>query len=185
MTKTPKETKEPEIVQRESPVLRLKAISVDPNQIGSSALNTIIDNMRTALSSQKDGIAIAAPQIGVSLKIFVVSGALLAMADKNYSGPKTDLIFINPEITRRSKDKMEVEEGCLSVRWLYGKLKRSSRVTLKAINEKGDSIERGASGLLAQIFQHEVDHLEGVLFTDKAKEVWEMTDEEIAELKKK
>ena len=79
----------------------------------------------------------------------------------------------------------EEEEGCLSVRWLYGKVVRSSRVTLHAYSEKGEKIERGASGLLAQIFQHEVDHLNGILFIDKAKEVWEMSEQEIAELQRK
>ena len=77
-----------------------------------------------------------------------------------------------------------MEEGCLSVRWLYGKVKRSVRVTLSAQDDTGKKIERGASGLLAQIFQHEVDHLDGVLFIDKASDVWEMTEEEIKELQK-
>lgn len=140
--------------------------------------------MREALASQKDGVAIAAPQVGVSLRIFVVSGALLAKADKTYTGPATDLIFINPVILRRSKEKAEVEEGCLSVRWLYGTIKRSARVTLKAYDENGKKMQRGASGLLAQIFQHETDHLEGTLFTDHADEIWEMSEEEIAELQK-
>ena len=56
---------------------------------------------------------------------------------------------------------------------------------MKALNEKGEKIERGASGLLAQIFQHEVDHLNGILFTDKARELWEMSEEEIMELQRK
>jgi peptide deformylase len=75
-----------------------------------------------------------------------------------------------------------MEEGCLSVRWLYGKVPRSTRASITALNEKGEKISRGASGLLAQIFQHECDHLNGILFTDKADEVWEMTEEEIKEL---
>lgn len=174
----------PEIVQKEDSVLRQKAKPVDVDKINSPEIKEIIQNMRIALATQKDGIAIAAPQIGVSLRIFVVSGALLAMADKDYTGEKTDLIFINPEILKASKQKHEVEEGCLSVRWLYGKIKRSVRVTLRAYNEKGEKIERGASGLLAQIFQHETDHLNGILFTDEAKEVWEMSEEEIADIQR-
>ena len=175
----------PEIVQKEDPVLRLTAKEVPVADITSKKIKDLILKMRAALASQKDGVAIAAPQVGSSLRIFVVSGALLAQADKTYTGSPTDLIFINPVITRRSKEKMEVEEGCLSVRWLYGKIKRSARVTLQAYDENGVRIERGASGLLAQVFQHETDHLEGTLFIDHAKEVWEMTDEEIAELQKK
>ena len=175
----------PEIVQRDAPILRQKAKAVKPEDIGSAHLNKIIADMKTAVRSQKDGIAIAAPQIGESLRIFVVNGALLKQADKTYKGDGTDLVFINPEITKRSRDKKEVEEGCLSVRWLYGKIARSTRVTLKALDENGEKIERGASGLLAQIFQHETDHLAGTLFIDKAREIWEMSDEEKAELQKK
>ena len=174
----------PAIVQRDNTVLRLKAKPVPASEIGSPRIQGIISDMKKALSTQKDGIAIAAPQIGQSLRIFVVSGRLLSEADKTYKGEPTELVFINPEITRRSRDKKEMEEGCLSVRWLYGKVKRSTRVSLKALNENGEAIERGASGLLAQIFQHETDHLDGTLFTDLAREIWEMSPEEIAELQK-
>jgi peptide deformylase len=175
----------PDIVQRDAPILRQKSKTVKPEDIGSPRLNAIIALMKTAVRSQKDGIAIAAPQIGESLKIFAVNGALLKQADKTYKGDDSDLVFINPEIVKRSREKKEVEEGCLSVRWLYGKVARSTRVTLKALGEKGEKVERGASGLLAQIFQHETDHLAGVLFTDKAREIWEMSDEEKAEIQKK
>ncbi len=175
----------PAIVQRDNPILRAKAKTVHKDDIGTKHLNKIIADMKAVLATQKDGIAIAAPQIGEPLRIFVVNGALLQHADKTYKGDGTDLTFINPEITKRSRDKKEVEEGCLSVRWLYGKIARSTRVTLKAMNEKGEKIERGASGLLAQIFQHETDHLNGTLFIDKAREIWEMSEEEKAEIQRK
>ena len=174
-----------DIVQRDNQILREIAKDIPLAEIGQPKLASIIDNMKKALAEQKDGIAIAAPQIGENIRLFIVSGSLLRQADKSYSGPATDLIFINPELTKKSREKSDVEEGCLSVRWLYGKVHRSVRVTLKALNENGEKVERGASGLLAQIFQHEVDHLNGVLFIDKAKEVWEMTAEEIMELQKK
>ena len=175
----------PEILERDSAILREKAKTVPLGEVGSVRVRKAIADMKTAMHGQKDGIAIAAPQIGVPLRIFVISGKLLKQADKTYRGDGSDLIFVNPEITKRSRDKKEVEEGCLSVRWLYGKVRRSTRVTLKALDEHGKKSERGASGLLAQIFQHEVDHLEGILFIDKARELWEMTPEEIAELNKK
>ncbi len=174
-----------DIVQRDNPILRQKAKAVPVSEITSSKIAGVIADMSAAMSLQKDGIAIAAPQIGVPLRIFVVSGNLLRQADKTYTGEGGDLVFINPEILKLSKEKKEMEEGCLSVRWLYGKVKRSTRATLRAYNEKGEKIERGTSGLLAQIFQHETDHLEGDLFIDKAEEVWEMSDEEIKELQKK
>jgi peptide deformylase len=176
--------KEVTILQRNDPVLRAIAKPVAPADIGSDKIKKVIEDMVIALHSQKDGIAIAAPQIGESLRIFVVDGSLLKKADKAYKGEGGDLVFINPEIVKLSKDKKEVEEGCLSVRWLYGKIKRSTRATLRALNEKGQEVERGASGLLAQIFQHETDHLDGTLFIDAADELWEMTEEEIADLQK-
>jgi len=172
------------IVQANSPILHKKAYPVHMQDIGSIKINNVISDMQIAMASQKDGIAIAAPQIGESLCIFVVNGTLLKLADKTYKGDSNNMIFINPKIIKKSRDKKEVEEGCLSVRWLYGKVRRSTRVTLQALNEKGEVIERGASGLLAQIFQHEVDHLEGILFVDKARELWELSPDEISELKK-
>lgn len=170
------------IVQNGDPVLRKKAEKVALEAIGSREIKDIISDMSRILATQKDGIAIAAPQIGVSKQIFVVSGSLLQTADPTYKGDGNDLVFINPVILKKSRTKKELEEGCLSVRWLYGKIKRSERVTLEAYNEKGEKIERGASGLLAQIFQHECDHLDGILFIDKAREIWEMSEEEIAKM---
>lgn len=174
-----------DIVQRDNPVLHTKAADVPVADIGTPAFNKILADMKTALDSQHDGIAIAAPQIGVSLRIFIVSGKLLREADPEYTGEATHIVFINPTIIRLSKEKKSVEEGCLSVRWLYGKVPRSLRATVRALNEKNEKVERGASGLLAQIFQHEVDHLEGILFTDRATDLWEMEEEEIREMQKK
>jgi peptide deformylase len=174
-----------DIVQREHPVLREVARSVPVKEIASERIANIIQKMSTVLATQKDGVAIAAPQIGENLRIFVVSGKRLKEADKSFKGDGNDLVFINPEIVKASKEKKTVEEGCLSVRWLYGKVNRSVRATVTAYNEKGEKLERGGSGVLAQIFQHEVDHLNGILFTDKAKEIWEMSDEEVAELQRK
>ncbi len=170
------------IVQNGDPILRDKALAVPANEIGSERIDKIIHDMKEAMAQQKDGIAIAAPQIGEPFRIFVVNGSLLRKADKTYKGEGGDMVFINPEIVKKSRDKKEVEEGCLSVRWLYGKVRRSTRVNLKAVDERGEKIERGASGLLAQIFQHEVDHLEGTLFIDKARELWELSEEEIREM---
>lgn len=174
-----------DIVQRDNPVLRHKAKEVSVDQIGSDHIQAIIRKMKTAVHSQKDGVAIAAPQVGEALRIFVVNGELLKKADKKFKGEDKDIVFINPKITKLSKDRHDMEEGCLSVRWLYGRVKRASKASITAYDEGGEVVKRGASGLLAQIFQHECDHLEGVLFTDKAEDVWEMTEEEIKELQSK
>ncbi|MCR4334144.1 MAG: peptide deformylase [Patescibacteria group bacterium] len=167
-----------EIVQQNNPILRKIAKAVPINDISSIKIQNIIKNMKEALASQKDGVAIAAPQIGVSLRIFVVSGLILKQADEKYKDIEKDLIFINPEISKLSRKKETVEEGCLSVRWLYGKISRSIKATIKAYDENGNLFERGASGILAQIFQHETDHLNGILFTDNAKDIEEINPKE-------
>lgn len=164
------------IVQKEEAVLRSKAVSIKKAEFGSPSLLSVIEDMKEALASQSDGVAIAAPQIGISLRIFVVSGRVFSkeFTDDENIDPKVkepDQVFINPKIVKSSRKKLYMEEGCLSVRYLYGKVKRSEKVTIEAFSDQGKKVTRGATGLLAQIFQHEIDHLEGVLFIDNAKDV--------------
>ncbi len=167
------------IVQNGNPVLRELAQSVPVKDITSPKIRKIIADMKMALTSQKDGVAIAAPQIGLPLRIFVVSGMILKKVHEDKYPDGDDMVYINPIITKLSKKKTELEEGCLSVRWLYGKIKRSAQATIEAYDEQGQKFTRGASGLLAQIFQHETDHLDGVLFIDKAYDVEEISPEDL------
>ncbi|MCU0660437.1 MAG: peptide deformylase [Candidatus Pacebacteria bacterium] len=167
------------IVQREHPVLREIAKAVPLKDIPTQEIKRVIARMCEALALQDDGVAIAAPQIGESLRIFVVSGKIFdkGFEKENYvRDPKNthpDSVYINPEIIKLSREKKFMAEGCLSVRWLYGDVKRATRATVRAYDEHGNSFERGAGGLLAQIFQHEIDHLDGTLFIDKATNVHE------------
>ncbi|HEY0908458.1 MAG TPA: peptide deformylase [Candidatus Paceibacterota bacterium] len=163
------------IVTKENPVLRQIAKPVTPDMLGTAALKKVLKDMKTALAAQDDGVAIAAPQIDVSLRIFVVSGRVFEMLypEKEGEEPKKypDMAFINPEIVKLSKEREEMEEGCLSVRYLYGKISRAKKAKVRAMNEKGEIFEVGGSGLLAQIFQHETDHLDGKLFIDNATDI--------------
>ena len=168
------------IVQQENPVLRKRALEVSVAEIKSAKIKKIIQEMKKSLLSQNDGVAIAAPQIGYSVRIFVVSGRIFDERFKRSEGipnneppAKPDIVFINPEFVKLSKKKKLLPEGCLSVRWLYGDVKRSTNATVSAYDEKGRKFTRVASGLLAQIFQHETDHLDGILFIDKAENVEE------------
>ena len=167
------------IVQKESSVLRKVSQTVKKEEIGSKNIKSAIRKMKEALHSQKDGVAIAAPQIGILLRIFVVSKNIfdderLRELSNIKSGIGKDLVCINPEITKISKKKIWLPEGCLSVRWLYGEVRRADKATISAYDESGKKFTRGASGLLAQIFQHETDHLDGILFTDKVKNLAEL-----------
>ena len=165
------------IVQSQDPVLRECAQTIPTKDITSLRIQKIISDMKIALASQEDGVAIAAPQIGEALRIFLVSDEVMKKADETYKSSGKDLIFINPKISKLSREKSEVEEGCLSVRWKYGKVNRAVKATVKGYNELGEKVERGASGLLAQVFQHECDHLDGILFTDKAFDVRDIPPE--------
>ncbi len=168
------------ILQREAPVLREIAKPVPIEKIGTKEIKKVLEDMKKALASQDDGVAIAAPQIGVSFRIFIVSGKVLAYMkgedEKNHT--YSDLVFINPKITKYSKEKKTMEEGCLSVRYLYGKVKRSQKVQIEAYDEQGNFFSRGGAGLMAQVFQHETDHLEGILFSDHAESLEEILPEE-------
>lgn len=182
------------ILQQKEKVLRQRAHEILVHDIKTPKIKKILKEMSAALASQDDGVAIAAPQIGYSLRIFVVSGKIF---EKDFAQSREDrlqnengfseeieeesrpkeniknLVFINPKISKLSRDKEWVPEGCLSVRWLYGKTFRSKKASVEAYDENGKKFVRGASGLLAQIFQHETDHLNGILFIDHAKDVKE------------
>jgi peptide deformylase len=162
------------IVQQENKVLREVASEVSASEFGTPELTHLTEKMSAALAREDDGVALAAPQIGVSKRIFVVAKKIF-----EDNPPKEDLVFINPVITASSRSKKVLEEGCLSVRWFYGEVKRAEKVTLEAHNLEGRKFVRHASGLLAQIFQHEVDHLNGTLFIDKAKNLQEIKPEDL------
>ncbi len=159
------------ILQKTEKVLRQIAKEVLIKDIKTLKIKKVLREMSESLLSQHDGVAIAAPQIGYSLRIFVVSGKVFKKETEEITPP--DAVFINPKISKLSKDKEWVPEGCLSVRPLYGKTYRSKKALVTAYDENGKKFSRGASGLLAQIFQHETDHLNGILFIDHAVEVRE------------
>lgn len=167
------------IVTKENKILKEIAKDVPPELFGTKKLAQIISDMSTALAREDDGVALAAPQIGLSLRLFVVSGKVLSYGsqDEPTTKKEPDLVFINPEITSLSKTKRDFDEGCLSVRWLYGQVKRATKATIIAYDFNGKKFTRSASGLMAQIFQHEVDHLNGVLFTEKARNLQEYEPE--------
>lgn len=187
-------TKHGVIVQEGNPVLRGKAKAVPPAEIGGRELQRIILQMKRALGGESDGVAIAAPQIGVPLRIFVVSHNAFALVneeklkkEKVIAPPvaEKDLVCINPEIMKLSKKKVQVPEGCLSVRWKYGNTMRHEKATLTAYDENGKRFTYGGSGLIAQIFQHETDHLNGILFVDHATDIETLTPKQIAEIEAK
>lgn len=160
----------PTIVQEPTSVLRETAQPVASKDITSSRIAKIVSDMKAALAGEEDGVAIAAPQIGHSLRIFVVAKRASKLLTE-------DTVFINPEFVRIGKKKEHLSEGCLSVRWKYGLVKRSITATVRAHSLDGNEFVISGRGLLAQIFQHEIDHLNGVLFIDKATKVQDIPPE--------
>lgn len=149
----------------------LRDVSKPVHKIDKKILE-LIEDMEDTLAAQKDpeGVGLAAPQIGKNIRMFLMS----------FEG--NDKIVINPEIikleeepvkTTNAKKRQKREkllEGCLSLPHYYGPLKRTKKLTLKYMDETGKSVTEEFSGFLAQIVQHEIDHLNGVLFIDRILE---------------
>jgi peptide deformylase len=158
-----------EIVQLGHPALREMCEEIKDADILSDSTKSLISDMKESLSTQDDGIGLSAPQIGVTKRVFIVSHKLFE------SDPTAkDMIFINPEILWSSPKTDSQEEGCLSIRGIYGDVERPLSIKLQAWNEEGELREYEASGFLARVMQHELDHLNGVLFIDKATDIKEI-----------
>jgi len=162
------------IVQKNNKILREIAKEVAVRNIGSKKIKNVLKKMAEALAEKKEGVAIAAPQINEPLRIFIVDRNIWELKERAFIRgekklpKKPPVVFINPIIKKISKKKQIVYEGCLSVERVYGTLKRQEKLTIEALDENGKKFVIGAAGLLAQIIQHEMDHLNGILFTDKA-----------------
>ena len=169
------------LVPEEHPALHQIAEEVTKEEFDNGFVDKLIRGMKKALKAYNvDGftaVAIAAPQVGVAKRVFLVDDQ---SKERNVLPP---LIAINPKIIKASKKSSLVGEGCLSVPDRYGAVQRHKNVTLRALDENGIEYERGAGGLLAQIFQHECDHLDGTLFVDRAEKLWDKDDIEANKLK--
>ncbi|MEX0917717.1 MAG: peptide deformylase [Candidatus Paceibacterota bacterium] len=169
------------LVPENHPALHQIAEEITPEEIGNGFVTKLIKDLKAALQTYNvegfTAVAIAAPQIGVSKRLFLIND----QSDGRDSLP--DLVVINPILSKVSKKTHLVGEGCLSVPDYYGEVRRHKNVTMRALDEHGDEYERGAGGLLAQIMQHEIDHLDGILFTDRAERVWHKDEMEQTKLR--
>lgn len=165
-----------QIDEDEKNPLRGNAHPIKKAEFGTKELKAVITSMQKALAKENDGVALAAPQIGISKRIFVI-----APSAYEETGKSKPLVFINPSITKVSKKKEERQEGCLSVRWIYGKTKRHVSATVEAFDVDGNKFSYGGTGLIAHIFQHEIDHLDGILFIDHGFDFEEYTEEQVRE----
>ena len=160
-----------EIVYTPDPVLRRKAHKVTTFDKDLQVLSDdMIETMREA-----PGVGLAAPQVGVSQRLIVVEYG----KEEDEEAPKKLFVVANPEIVQVSEEMVEGLEACLSVPRMAGDVDRHKQITIRGQNRLGKQIKIKASGWIARIFQHEIDHLEGILFTDRATKVWRVKDDEV------
>jgi peptide deformylase len=153
------------------PVLRRKAEPV--NKIDET-ISTLVDDMIETMRAAP-GVGLAAPQVGISERVVVVEFG--DEADEEI--PKQLYVLINPEILSRSEEAVQGVEGCLSLPGLAGEVERSATVIVRATDQHGKKKKYHAQGWLARIFQHEIDHLDGVLYIDRAINIWQPDPEEL------
>ena len=168
-----------DIVSVPDPILRRKARKV--TEFGKDfqmLVTNMIETMRDA-----PGVGLAAPQVAVSQRLVVVEYAddeddELSENEAAPAAVKKLYVLVNPEIVEKSEEMVLGIEGCLSVPDLVGEVDRHERITVKALNRHGQPIKIKAEGWLARIFQHEIDHLEGIIYTDRTDKVWKPGDDE-------
>ena len=152
-----------------NPILKRKAQSVD--DFGPE-LQTLIDDMVDTMRAAP-GVGLAGPQVNVSQRVFVAEFG----DEDDEEAPKILYAVVNPEITRSSQETLVAAEGCLSVPGLLGDVDRPLEVTVIGKNRRGQPLKIKAKGWLARIFQHEIDHINGILFLDRAEKVYEPVEE--------
>lgn len=157
------------IITLPDPVLRKKARKI--TEFGPELQNLIDDMVETM--REAPGVGLAAPQIGVSSRLIVVEFG----DDEDEEAPRKLYVVLNPEIVRTDNETVSGVEGCLSIPQLVGNVERFESVTVRGLNRRGQPLKIKARGWLARIFQHEIDHLDGVLFVDRSDEVWKVEED--------
>ncbi len=144
--------------------LREKTAPFDFKKHGKKEITELVKRMRRVMR-EANGIGLSANQIGLDMRVFV------AEVPDPQGGMKFYAIF-NPVVERSGEEKTATEEGCLSIPGKYGDVERATKLTLTGIDKNGKPLKIKAWGLLARVFQHEMDHLNGKLFIDRTKKVY-------------
>jgi len=158
------------------PVLRARARAIDPAEIRSPRIQTLIDDMFETMKEYQ-GVGLAAPQVHESLRIFVAGFAPRDPdeEDEDEQDRVPLMALINPEITAVGDTIVEDWEGCLSIPEIRGRVPRARQIVVQACDRRGKRIELRASGYTARVIQHETDHLDGVLFFDRMRSLDTLT----------
>ena len=159
-----------DIVFEPNPILHKRSADVDPVEIPTRAMQKFIKDMIETMYI-KDGVGLAAVQVGRPIQLCVIAKSYNALNQRE------DLCLINPAWKKLSLFQDWDEEGCLSVPGVYGRVKRYKKINVSALDKNGQSLEFVAENFFARIVQHEVDHLNGHLFIEKAKDLRQVDKE--------
>lgn len=146
------------------PVLRQAAEQVAPEMIDMPEIQSLIDNMIETMD-EYDGVGLAAPQVHVALRMAVVR------VDREDETPPEALVLINPELQPVGQARETDWEGCLSIPDIRGRVPRWHRISVRALSPEGEPLAFEAEGFVARVIQHEVDHLDGILFLDRMEDL--------------
>jgi len=166
------------VVTPPNKTLRERARKV--RSFGADTQALLDDMVETMRASQ--GVGLAAPQIDVGQRVIVIEYAEGSEQEDAPASPPTLFELINPEIVRHGAEKVNGTEACLSLPGYYGDVERFQSVTVKGFNRHGDPVKKKAQGWLARIFQHEIDHLDGILYIDRASQIYEADSEDVPDL---
>ncbi|MEK7098957.1 MAG: peptide deformylase [Patescibacteria group bacterium] len=176
-------------------ILRRHASEIPAGDIRTTEMQHLISAMKATLAGTPDGVGLAAPQVGHSLRLFIVSEEAEEIDRAEKSGwkrrkkespeekedepyqkrPWKYYVFINPVVKNKARRMTAEAEGCLSVPGKFGPVKRYEKITVEALDEYSKKFTRGSAGFFARVVQHELDHLDGTLFIDKAEELIDMS----------
>lgn len=167
-----------EVVTPPNPILRQKARKV---REFTPELERLVEDM-VATMRAAPGVGLAAPQVNRGLRVITVEFSEPPEDPEQEPNSPRLYTLVNPEITRHSNELVGGSEGCLSLPDYYGDVERYKAVTVKGFTPKGQEMKIKAENWLARIFQHEIDHLDGILFIDRATKVWKLEDDQQPEI---
>ncbi len=144
------------IITIPNPILKKKSAEVEAGKISSKEIQELCLNMEKTMKDKK-GVGIAAPQVGKNIRLIIINTKDGGVA------------MLNPKITKKSLTKEWGEEGCFSVPGVFGQVKRHKKIECEYLDKTGEKIKIKAEGLMARVIQHEIDHLDGILFIDKTR----------------
>ncbi|HHE40943.1 MAG TPA: peptide deformylase [Candidatus Cloacimonetes bacterium] len=164
-----------EVVKLPDEILRRKA---HPVKNFDGNFQSLVDDMIETMRDEP-GVGLAAPQVNISLRLIVVE---YPVNDEDENAEPSLFVLANPEFKMMSENKVMGIEGCLSVPNIVGDVERSEEIIIEGVNRRGEIEQIHAKGWLARIFQHEMDHINGILFVDRAETLYQ-TQETEADIK--